>query len=319
MTDLSPTDLAARIRALSRPLDPRPTGLSPAIAPLPGIRAVLFDVYGTLVVSASGDIGRAGEPDRDQAFAAALEAAGMTVPAGRGAGAHPGAHPGTGPVTETGEEPDPEPDPEPGPVRLEQAIRACHEARKAAGTAFPEVDIREMWAEVLATREDTSRLAIEYECRVNPIWPMPGMAEVLARLRARGLVLGIVSNAQFYTPLMLAGFLGAPLSDRGFDEECCAFSYRLREAKPSTAIYQLALDGLARRHGIAPGAVLYVGNDVRNDIWPASATGCRTALFAGDARSLRLREDDPCCAGVVPDRVVTDLAQITACLLPVES
>jgi putative hydrolase of the HAD superfamily len=135
-------------------------------------------------------------------------------------------------------------------------------------------------------------------------------------LRGRGLVLGIVSNAQFYTPLMLEGFLDSSLDDLGFDAECCAWSYRLLEAKPSTRIYEEALAGLERVHGIEPSEVLYVGNDLRNDIWPASLTGCRTALFAGDARSLRLREDDPRCTGVVPDRIVTDLRQISENILP---
>lgn len=279
--------LAHRIRDLSAPLEPHPTDASPRLEPLPGLRAVLFDVYGTLVISASGDIGLAGEQDADSAFAGALAAAGIRA--------------------ET----------ENGPSRLEQAIRAFHAQRRAAGVEFPEVDIIEMWGEVLSTREDLARLAVEYECRVNPVWPMPGLSQVLSDLRRRELILGIVSNAQFYTPLMIEGFLGTNLASLGFDAECCAWSYRLLEAKPSTRIYEEALTGLERLHGIAPSEVLYVGNDVRNDIWPASLTGCRTALFAGDARSLRLREDDPRCANLVPDRVVTDLRQISEQILSV--
>jgi len=291
-----PHDLANRIRSLSRPLEPISTDLAPRLDPLSGIRAVLFDVYGALVISASGDIGLAGARDTTSAFAAALEAAGIMAPTTA------------------------------GPARLEAAIRAFHARRRAAGTEFPEVDILAIWSEVLgsetpggevpASRDRLAHLAVEYECRVNPVWPMPGLARLLENLRRCPLVLGIVSNAQFYTPLMLEGFLGASLTDLGFDAECCAWSYRLLEAKPSARIYQVALAGLERVHGIAPSEVLYVGNDLRNDIRPASLTGCRTALFAGDARSLRLREDDPHCAGVVPDRVITALPQITEAILP---
>ena len=43
-------DLVQRIRSLARPLAPLPTGVAPRLAPLPGIRAVLFDLYGTLFV-----------------------------------------------------------------------------------------------------------------------------------------------------------------------------------------------------------------------------------------------------------------------------
>lgn len=302
MSQPIPDYLVGRIRYLSTSLEPRPTDVAPKLDSLPGIRAVLFDVYGTLVISTSGDIGlareRPGERDPAGAFAAALEAAGIRAPATA------------------------------GPARLEQAIRAFHARRKAVGTEFPEVDILAVWEEILGgevlggeiptSRDQFARLAVEYECRVNPVWPMPGLAQLLADLHRRPLVLGIVSNAQFYTPLMLEGFLGAPLADLGFDAECCAWSYRLLEAKPSTRIYQVALAGLDRVHGITPSEVLYVGNDLRNDIWPASLTGCRTALFAGDARSLRLREDDPRCAGVVPDRVVTALSQLTDAILPVD-
>ncbi len=216
--------LISRIHALSSLLLPRPTGAVAVTDPLPGIRALLFDIYGTLVISASGDIGLAGNQDEEIAFHAALAAAGVEAPAGK------------------------------GPADLKAAIRAFHTERRSAGVQYPEVDIRDMWFSVLGSGAGLERLAVEYEGRVNPVWPMPGLAEVLARIRDSGLVLGIVSNAQFYTPPMLEAFLDSPLTDVGFDPECCAFSYCLLEAKPSTRIYQEALDGLERKHGISPPA-----------------------------------------------------------------
>jgi putative hydrolase of the HAD superfamily len=47
-----------------------------------------------------------------------------------------------------------------------------------------------------------------------------------------------------------------------------------------------------------------------NDMLPAYAEGFQTALFAGDKRSLRLREDDPRCKNLSPDLVITDLRQL---------
>jgi putative hydrolase of the HAD superfamily len=279
-------DLVARIRTLAHPLTPRPTDAAARTEPLAGIRAVLFDVYGTLVISASGDIGLGGEQDEEAAFRASLQAAGIEADAA-------------------------------GPGGLKAAIGAVHAERRSEGIEYPEVDILDIWSRTLALAGGLERLAVEYECRVNPVWPMPGLAEVLSALRARGLVLGIVSNAQFYTPLMLEAFLNCSLAELGFDAACCAWSYHLLEAKPSTRIYDRALAALKDNRGIEPHEVLYVGNDLRNDIWPASLTGCRTALFAGDARSLRLRKDDPRCQDVAPDRVVTDLRQISDDILPV--
>ena len=290
-------DLIQRIHVLTQPLGPQPTDAVPEIGPVPNIRAVLFDVYGTLVISASGDIGLSGQQadDDPDPFRSALLAADIDAAA-------------LAPRTN-------------GREALIEAIRGRHALARSRGIDFPEVDIIEVWADLLpriglhASEDDLRRLAVEYELRVNAVWPMPGLADLLAALRERGLLLGIVSNAQFYTPLMLEAFLGSPIDGLGFDPACCAWSYRLGEGKPSRAIYRQALSALRARHGIGSAEVLYVGNDMRNDIWPAAAAGCQTVLFAGDARSLRLRADDPDVAGVVPDRVITNLAQIDQALL----
>jgi putative hydrolase of the HAD superfamily len=158
------------------------------------------------------------------------------------------------------------------------------------------------------------RFAIEYECRVNPAWPMPGIAEVLRRIRDAGRPLGIISNAQFFTPLVIEALLGEPPATLGFRDDLCVYSYERLEAKPSTRLFEGALDRLAATDGLRPEQVLYVGNDVRNDVRPAAALGCRTALFAGDQRSWRPRADDPGCAGVEPDAVLHRLDELPAML-----
>jgi putative hydrolase of the HAD superfamily len=47
-----------------------------------------------------------------------------------------------------------------------------------------------------------------------------------------------------------------------------------------------------------------------NDIYPAHKLGFQTALFAGDARSLRLRADDSRCLNLSADLILTDLGQL---------
>jgi putative hydrolase of the HAD superfamily len=132
-------------------------------------------------------------------------------------------------------------------------------------------------------------------------------------LRHAGKKLGLVSNAQFYTPEAFPALIRRSLADLGFERDLLCFSYQHGRAKPGTGLYRLAAAALHGR-GIAPERVLYVGNDMRNDIAPAARLGFRTALFAGDARSLRLRAGDPLCAGVVPDLVVTDLTDLLHCI-----
>lgn len=311
--------LLARIRDLSTPLAPKPTGIEPLLAALQGVKAVLFDVYGTLLISASGDIGHDSSGMEPIALGALLTMAGIEPGAEKTADSLERAASRTGRPHQDWHQ-DWHQDRQAPPLgigeRLSAAIEAEHEARRAGGTGYPEVDIRSIWAAVLAelglrpTAQQVQKIALEYECRVNPVWPMPGLANLLSALRQHDLVLGIVSNAQFYTPLILEAFLGQPPAALGLESGCSAWSYQLREAKPATAIYQVALDGLARSHGIRPDQVLFIGNDRRKDIWPAGQLGLKTALFAGDARSLRLHEQDRALAGVAPDRVLTELAQV---------
>lgn len=273
-----------RLRALSRPLEPLPTHIEARGIRLNDIRCILFDVYGTLLISASGDVGTATAENQQQALEAALKSVGIDQ---------------TFPVEQ-----------------WPKMIRRHQDTLRADGITFPEIDIVKVWRDLLrqAGVEGISdalcqRVAVEYEARVNPVWPMPGAWEVVDPLRKEGRLLGIVSNAQFYTPLLFEALGERTLEEMGFEKDLCVWSYQQLEAKPSTRLFRLALDALQQK-GIAPECVLYVGNDMRNDIWPAWQLGCKTALFAGDQRSLRLREDDTRCNHIQPDIMLTEWSQL---------
>ena len=63
---------------------------------------------------------------------------------------------------------------------------------------------------------------------------------------------------------------------------------------------------------IAKEQTAFIGNDMRNDIAPARQSGFQTILFAGDARSLRMRSDDTICREIEPDLQVTHLTQLVS-------
>ena len=65
------------IRQHSAPLQPLPTQMDPHLPAQKGLRAVLLDVYGTMFVSASGEVGTTAEQGQQKALAAALEAVGL--------------------------------------------------------------------------------------------------------------------------------------------------------------------------------------------------------------------------------------------------
>ena len=286
------------LRNLSRPLEPQPTGESPVLRRLDGVRAVLFDVYGTLLISGSGEVGTARQGACQKAFSQAFESVGVRL---------------NDPSCE-------------GVAHFFQAIKDSHAQSRLSGIEHPEVDVVRIWREVVArlsasaaldqedwTEEQLERLAIEYECRANPVWPMPGLRECLAGLAEKRLLLGIVSNAQFYTPRLFEALLGATPEELGFDPTLQYYSYQHGQAKPGLVLHQMAADSLADR-GIEPSEALYVGNDMLNDIYPASRVGFRSALFAGDARSLRRRDGDPRVEGITAELVLTGLAELNGCV-----
>ena len=141
---------------------------------------------------------------------------------------------------------------------------------------------------------------------------MPGMKNCLENIHERGLPLGIISNAQYFTPMILKHFFDVdPICDPLplFHERLQVYSFTLERAKPDVYLYQLMAQNL-RELGLQPHECLYVGNDMLNDISPAAEVGFKTVLFAGDERSLRLRKDHPRCIDCVPDRSIIDLSQL---------
>jgi putative hydrolase of the HAD superfamily len=297
-----PEDLIGRIKRLSSPLEPLPTDSVADIAPLAEIKAVVLDVYGTLFVSASGDIVAAGGSDV-QAMVQALVAVGIEPI--NGSSADQADRCGKLAVE-----------------LMQQAVVEQHAMDRGQGVDFPEVEIRDIWRRLLDGLAEAGRidggqvvsdqtieaLAVEYECRVNPVWPMPNLAETLGKLSAGGSLLGIVSNSQFCTPLMFDALLGQSVGELGFLSDLCAWSYVQRCAKPSVRLYEPVKQRLADR-GLKPHQVLYVGNDMRKDIWPAGQLGFKTALFAGDRRSLRL-EVAELSSQVRPTVTITQLNQL---------
>jgi putative hydrolase of the HAD superfamily len=138
---------------------------------------------------------------------------------------------------------------------------------------------------------------------------MPGLKKLLATCSQKKLATGIISNAQFFTPLLFEWFLNARMENLGFDSELNFLSYRLGRAKPSAALFNMAASAIEAK-GIDAAATLFVGNDMLNDIYPAHQIGFQTALFAGDERSLRLRTDDSRCLNLSANLILTDLGQL---------
>ena len=293
-------EIIERIRELSQPLEPQPTGTTEKLTKLNGIKAVIFDVYGTLLISGSGDLSIARQTNTGAAIRDAFQTIGQAI------------------NTEVAL-----------PALSELFFTTIEKSRShlsANGIDYPDIDIRNIWLQIwqkLCNDDDLSAepqiediplLSNEYECRVNPTWPMPHTMELLESIRESGLVLGIVSNAQFFTPLLFEAHLYSDLKNLGFEKQICFFSYEQKVAKPSPIFFEKCMNTLFQLHSIRAEEALYVGNDMLNDIWPSQKMGFQTCLFAGDKRSLRWRDENPFMKDVVPDLVATDLIQLKEAL-----
>ncbi len=264
------------------PLSPLPTPLNPSGKLEEKIQCILFDVYGTLFISGSGDISIARQQSpKTRNFDKLLDKYQIKK----------------SPQTILND--------------FFVAIDSEHERLKKKGTDFPEVEIDQIWRRVLLIDDlDTVRaFAVEFELIFNPVYPMPNLEKMLSVCKNSNVLMGIISNAQFFTPYLFNWFFDSNPEDLGFNSDLIFYSYKLGHAKPSIFMFDLAAKKLDHM-SISRHSVLYIGNDMLNDIYPAKKAGFKTALFAGDARSLRLRENHPKCKNLSADIIITDLAQI---------
>lgn len=101
----------------------------------------------------------------------------------------------------------------------------------------------------------------------------PGARELIARLRLRGVKVGIVSNWDTRLRGTLAGL--------GLDVDGVYCSGELGVEKPDTRIFALACKAL----GVAPAEALHVGDSLRCDVEGARAAGLKALHFGVDVRS----------------------------------
>jgi putative hydrolase of the HAD superfamily len=264
------------------PVSPVSTSLASSGKLEEKIQGILFDVYGTLFISKSGDIGMAKKKSPQmEKLEKLLQQFGIKK------------------------------NPKSVLNRFYAAIENQHELLKKKGIDFPEVEIDQIWMRVLET-DDLERVrafAVTFELIANPVYPMPNLGTMLSVCQDSNVLMGIISNAQFYTPYLFNWFLGSPPEHLGFHPDLILYSYEFGYAKPSTFMFQVAAERL-KHMDMSVRSALYIGNDMLNDIYPAKQAGFKTALFAGDERSLRLRKNDPKCKDLSVDLVITDLIQL---------
>lgn len=289
--------LQERFRKLSKPMSHIPTGTVARLKKLSGIRFVIYDFYGTLFLSGVGDIGMDDGTSDSSLMNEALAGAGLSIKS-QDAG-----------------------------IRClelyNEAVASETAALKSEGVETPEPDIRRIWKIVLNNLVDEGcivsagdmmtamRISVEFEARMNPVWPAEGAVAALSDLKKRGFVQGIISNSQFYTPIVLETLTGKSFEELGLDNRLLHWSFEEKMKKPDLEFYRRFLGKLTVAFpDPLPNEILYIGNDMLKDIWPAAKLGMKTGLYAGDKRSLKWRRNDDRCNNLEPDVIITSFRQL---------
>ena len=162
--------------------------------------------------------------------------------------------------------------------------------------------------------EFSRKVAFFFHSSLQAVATYPGAATALRYVAELGLRQGLLGNGQSFTAAQLQHALTT--QDPEFDLDAAAepglrsFSYEVRGKQPSERLFRHALAGFAER-GIPANQVLHIGSRVAHDIVPARRLGMKTGLFAGDRASLQATPEQLKDAASRPDVMLTELTQIT--------
>ncbi len=200
-------------------------------------------------------------------------------------------------------------------------IALSHEKSLKKGITFPEVRIEEVWEVILMMLArhgyDPSKLdlgeenelprciAFYYNMHSLGRGFYDGVVDALSGLKKNNIKLGIISNAQFYTPIDLTLFIRDQSNDIYddykdlFENDLVFLSYEYGMAKPNQILLRKLFDALYE-YQILPQQTVFVGNDLSLDIKPAIEAGMRAAFFTGDDKSAFVHD---LSGKVIPDIV----------------
>ena len=294
-------------RGLPWPVGPTPVPpkARPSLHRLP-VRAVLWNVYGTLLSVPGGEL--LFEPTIDFVMDAALDKLIQEFKMWPAMHRQPGLPSGQ-------------------MKAMYQKALTTLKLTGGGGEKHPEVPSERIWDEIVkklreykwdvgvygSQPEYVRKIAYFYHASIQGCAAYPGAADALRLAADAGKAQGLLADGQCFTPAQLARALKQ--ADPNFEAShylpanLHVLSAAKKARKPSPTLFQAAVDALKAR-GIAPGETLHVGSSIPRDIVPAKKAGMRTALFAGDKTSLAATADDLKDPDRRPDVLLTELAQI---------
>ena len=298
-------------RGLPWPAPPtvEPQKAKPHLVRLPDIRAVTWNIYGTLLTISGGEL-YFEHPEKfimDVALDKTIQEFKMWGSMSRKPG-HPADY--LREVYHT--------------LLVEQQIQPAR-----GGEKYPEVQADRLWEAFIkkllqkdysfdagfygSLNAFSAKVAYFFHASLQGTACYKAAATALRRLKKRGIALGLLANTQCFTLVQLERALMRQDSratiDALFDADARALSHELLVRKPSERLFRRVLTAFAQR-GITPGQVLHIGASVTEDVIPARRHGMKAGLFAGDKASLRATKEQLREGSARPHVLLTELGQI---------
>jgi len=182
---------------------------------------------------------------------------------------------------------------------VDRLVGASYEAQR-----MEELDVLQVFDEVLRNvlglevpRDVVGHIvALDHSAFTNTITVTPENLGVLAELKSKGLLLGMISNVTLLPDLMRADIEALGI---GQYLDAALFSSEVGVRKPDARIFTAMLEQL----GVRPSEAVFVGDRVNDDIAGAKGVGMRAVL----THEFRQEEivDDP-----RPDAVIARLQEL---------
>ena len=285
-----------------------PIKARPHLARLPDVRAVLWNVYGTLLAIPQGEL--LFEHPTPFVMNNALDRTIQEFKMWASMSRKPG---------------------QPADDLLRQYRQILSEqSLGGGGERHPEIQVERVWEVILkrlmqkdykfdagffgAMNEYSRKVAYFFHASLQGTACYEGAAVALKHVSASGLRQGLLADGQCFTTIQLQRGLatqdGSLRLDDVLNDGLIVLSHESRGKKPSERLFRKALEEL-QAAGVSPPEILHVGSRMQHDIIPAKRLGMKTALFAGDKTSIQATPEQLKEAATRPDVLLTELDQIT--------
>ncbi|HTU18452.1 MAG TPA: HAD family hydrolase [Gemmataceae bacterium] len=213
--------------------------------------------------------------------------------------------------------------------QLYTSVLTEHRAVPGGTEKYPEVGSDRVWEALIkklfqkdykfdagffgSLNEFSRKVAYFFHASLQGTTCYDGAAQALRHVAKKGLKQGLLADGQCFTRVQLQRGLAAQerdiVLDKLLDKDLVFLSHEIRGRKPSERLFRHAITAL-NQQGIAPNQVLHIGTSIPRDLAPARRLGMRTALFAGDRTSLQATAEQLKEPASRPDVLLTELSQI---------